>query len=70
VHASGQVASFDLEWKHGVDSLLRALNAGLPADMAASRMEIAGAEFNPRFDAPCEFIVTRLYSGQVRDPFT
>jgi len=68
VHASGQVASFDLEWKHGVDSLLRALNAGLPADMAASRMEIAGAEFNPRFDATLRIYRYRLYSGQVRDP--
>ena len=68
VHASGQVASFDLEWKHGVDSLLRALNAGLPADMAASRMEIAGAEFNPRFDATLRIYRYRLFSGQVRDP--
>jgi tRNA pseudouridine38-40 synthase len=68
VHASGQVASFDLEWRHGVDSLLRALNAGLPADMAVSRLEIAGAEFNPRFDATLRMYRYRLYSGQVRDP--
>jgi len=28
-----KVAAFDLEWQHSMDALLRALNAGLPADM-------------------------------------
>jgi tRNA pseudouridine38-40 synthase len=68
VHASGQVAAFDLEWRHGDDALLRALNAGLPADMAASRIEITGAEFHPRFDATLRTYRYRLYCGQVRDP--
>jgi tRNA pseudouridine38-40 synthase len=27
VHASGQVISFDLDWRHPTDELLRALNA-------------------------------------------
>ena len=68
VHASGQVAAFDLEWHHSMDALLRALNAGLPADMAVSRLEIAGADFQPRFDAILRTYRYRLYCGQVRDP--
>ena len=68
VHASGQVAAFDLEWRHSLDALLRALNAGLPADMAASGLEIAGAGFHPRFDATLRTYRYRLYSSQVRDP--
>ncbi len=68
VHASGQVAAFDLEWKHGLQSLLRALNAGLPADMAASKLELAGEEFHPRFDATSRRYRYRLYCRQVREP--
>src|SRR5512140_3740348 len=33
-HASGQVAAFDLDWKHGTDRLRDALNANLPDDLA------------------------------------
>ena len=68
VHASGQVAAFDLEWKHSLGSLLRALNAGLPVDIAASDIEAAGEEFHPRFDAISRSYCYRLYCGQVRDP--
>ena len=68
VHASGQVAAFDLEWQHSMDALLRALNAGLPADMGVKRLEIAGADFHPRFDAILRTYRYRLYCGQVRDP--
>ena len=68
VHASGQVAAFDLEWKHSLEALLRALNAGLPADVAASKLEPASEEFHPRFDAVSRRYRYRLYYGQVRDP--
>jgi len=68
VHASGQVAAFDLEWRHSMDALLRALNAGLPSDIAASRIEIAGEAFHPRFDAVLRTYRYRLYCGQIRDP--
>jgi tRNA pseudouridine38-40 synthase len=68
VHASGQVAAFDLEWKHSLEALLRALNAGLPVDMAASKIETAGEKFHPRFDASSRCYQYRLYIGQIRDP--
>jgi len=68
VHAAGQVASFDLEWGHSLDKLRDALNAGLPADMAVREVEIADANFNPRFDATSRQYHYRLFSGNVRDP--
>ena len=68
VHASGQVASFDLEWTHGLDKLRNALNASLPVDMAASKIEIADADFHPRFDATSRCYRYRLFCQNVRDP--
>jgi tRNA pseudouridine38-40 synthase len=68
VHASGQVAAFDLEWKHGLETLLRALNAGLPADVAASGLEMAAEGFHPRFDASSRCYRYRLYCSRARDP--
>lgn len=51
VHASGQVIAFDLPaWGHDAQSLLRAINARLPASIALQ--DIAPAPgFHPRFDA-------------------
>src|SRR5215208_2554872 len=56
VHATGQVASFDLDWSHSDEELLRALNAVLPADMAVHQARMVHATFHPRFDA-----ISRLY---------
>lgn len=50
VHAVGQVIAFDVNWRHDDQTLLRALNAHLPPDIALQ--EIAQAPgFHPRFDA-------------------
>ena len=68
VHASGQVASFDLEWVHSLDKLRDALNAGLPADIAASKVEIVDTNFHPRFDATSRRYRYRLFCRNVRDP--
>lgn len=68
VHAEGQVAAFDFEWPHGEAALRRALNANLPDDLAAQAVELAGAEFHPRFDARARRYRYRLFSGPVRDP--
>jgi tRNA pseudouridine38-40 synthase len=51
VHARGQVIAFDVDWRHGPDVLLRALNARLPASIVAHALDEAPAEFHPRFDA-------------------
>lgn len=68
VHASGQVAAFDLDWAHADQDLLRALNANLPADMAARDVHVAAKKFHPRFDATSRRYRYRLFCQPVRDP--
>ncbi len=68
VHASGQVAAFDLEWSHGLDALRNALNDHLPADMAVSAAKPTPAGFHPRFDAVSRHYRYRLFCQGVRDP--
>jgi tRNA pseudouridine38-40 synthase len=68
VHASGQVAAFDLEWNHPLDELVRALNSNLPAEMAVSAAKIVSNDFHPRFDATSRRYRYRLYCQPIRDP--
>ena len=68
VHASGQVAAFDLEWNHGLEHLRNALNANLPVDIAVKDVEIADAKFHPRFDATSRCYHYRLFCQNIRDP--
>ncbi|MBX3062061.1 MAG: tRNA pseudouridine(38-40) synthase TruA [Anaerolineae bacterium] len=69
VHASGQVISFDLDgWKHGDDTLLQAVNATLPTDIAILRLERAAADFHPRFDARSRTYRYLVYAAPVRQP--
>jgi tRNA pseudouridine38-40 synthase len=68
VHARGQVVAFDLEWRHGPQSLLKALNAELPADVSASTVELAQSDFHPRYDATARTYSYRLYCSSQRDP--
>jgi tRNA pseudouridine38-40 synthase len=68
VHASGQVAAFDLDWQHAESDLLRALNANLPLDMAARDVKVRTAGFHPRFDATSRRYLYRLFYQPVRDP--
>lgn len=81
VHATGQVISFAVEWRHEVDALMRALNVTLPEDIAVRdlrRLE-DGTDFHPRFSAtarvynytvlqtPTRQPLWRLRAWQVRD---
>lgn len=68
VHATGQVASFALNWKHADEDLLRALNAHLPADIAVRKVRIVSSEFHPRFDAIARSYQYRIYCQPTRDP--
>lgn len=68
VHAAGQVAAADLDWPHTLEELRNALNASLPPDIAVQRVQIAGAEFHPRFDAVSRWYRYRLFCQPVRDP--
>jgi tRNA pseudouridine38-40 synthase len=68
VHASGQCVAFDLDWHHPTDELLKALNANLPADMAANSIRVVKETFHPRFDATSRRYCYRLFCQPVRDP--
>ena len=68
VHAAGQVIAFDLEWKHTLDELQAALNAHLPADIAARSVQPAAGDFHPRYAARMRCYRYRIYCQPVRDP--
>ncbi len=67
-HASGQVAAFDLDWKHDLQKLQDALNANLPLDMAVREVQAAADDFHPRFHASSRCYRYRLFCASVRDP--
>ena len=68
VHATGQVASCDLDWSHSDEQLARALNAALPADLAVHKVRMVYAKFHPRFDATSRRYRYRLFCQPLRDP--
>jgi tRNA pseudouridine38-40 synthase len=68
VHASGQVISFDVNWRHGLDDLQRALNAVLPESIAVVELEQAAEMFHPRYDAVSRAYRYSLYTARVRNP--
>ncbi len=68
VHATGQVAAFDLEWKHSADKLLWALNKHLPSDLVVKNASLASADFHPRFDATSREYRYRVFFEPIRDP--
>ena len=68
VHASGQVAAFDLDWKHTPQDLCSALNANLPPEIAVQSVEQTGPDFHPRFDAAARTYEYRIICQPVRDP--
>jgi len=68
VHATGQVAAFDLAWLHTSEDLQKALNANLPLDVAISAVQTVSPVFNPRFDATSRRYLYRLFCQPVRDP--
>jgi tRNA pseudouridine38-40 synthase len=68
VHASGQVAAFDLDWPHTTEELQHALNAHLPADVAVMAAQEAAADFHPRYDARARTYRYRIYHLPQRDP--
>jgi len=68
VHAVGQVAVFELDWRHDTGRLLKAINANLPADLAAVSIQTVPETFHPRFDAFSRCYRYRLFCGEQRNP--
>ena len=68
VHAAGQVVVFSLEWPHGDEKLIKAINAKLPEDAAVREIHRVAADFHPRYDAASRSYLYRIYQHPQRDP--
>ncbi len=68
VHASGQVISFELDWRHDAESLRRAINSYLPDDIVLLKVEETAADFHPRYDARRRAYRYNLYNSPERSP--
>ena len=68
VHGLGQVVSFDLNWRHGDEILLRALNAHLPKSIVGQAIAQVPPSFHPRYDALARHYRYQLYSQPQRNP--
>jgi tRNA pseudouridine38-40 synthase len=69
VHAAGQVASVNLDTDIGADSVRRALNVRLPADIRVVSVEEARAGFHARFQSVAKSYRYRLSVAPVLSPF-
>ena len=68
VHATGQVASIDVEGGPPSARAAQALNAALPDDVAVLLAEEVDAEFNARFSARSRCYRYRVLAGRTRSP--
>lgn len=68
VHASGQVIAFDLNWQHSPEKLQQAINAYLPADVAARSIRPVAPDFDPRRHALARTYRYQLFFEAGRDP--
>ncbi len=68
VHATGQVIAFNLEWKHSLHELHRALNAKLPEDIVLRALSAVSDDFHPRFDARIRTYNYHIYNANIRSP--
>lgn len=68
VHATGQVISFEIDWKHSTSDLVSALNANLPPDVAVYSIAEVDPDFHPRYDALQRMYHYHLYFSPTRDP--
>ena len=68
VHAAGQVIALDLEWDHTEKELNQALNAVLPQDISAVRINRTRSDFHPRYDALSREYHYQILCSSIRDP--
>ena len=68
VHATGQVAHFDIRWNDPAAVLLAALNATLDRDVAVTWIAPAPAGFHARYSAIGRAYRYTLWIGPVRSP--
>ncbi|MEL7643226.1 MAG: tRNA pseudouridine(38-40) synthase TruA [bacterium] len=68
VHAIGQVASCNLEWKHSETTLVKALNARLPGDLAVRSVRLVDDTFHARYSASARTYNYRIYVSPSQNP--
>ncbi|MBI4786792.1 MAG: tRNA pseudouridine(38-40) synthase TruA [Chloroflexi bacterium] len=68
VHALGQGAHFDTNWKRPVATLQRALNAVLPTDIAVRSLVEVGKDFSARYSARSRAYRYTILNQPVRSP--
>jgi tRNA pseudouridine38-40 synthase len=68
VHAVGQVAALDLNWRHSPDALRDALNARLPRDLVVLDAEPVEDQFHPRFGARSRLYRYEIHCASLRHP--
>jgi tRNA pseudouridine38-40 synthase len=69
VHALGQVAGFALKRDIDAASLVRALNARLPATLRVLDASLVSPDFHARFDAVSKTYRYRIWNQEVLGPF-
>ncbi len=68
VHATGQVAHFDIDWNQPVDRLAAALNARLPAAVAVLGARQVGPGFHARHGASRRHYRYQIWQGGAWEP--
>ncbi len=68
VHALGQVISFEMGWRHGVNKLQRAINVNLPKDIVVLQIDETKPDFHPRYDARRRAYEYHIYNTSIRSP--
>ncbi len=68
VHATGQVASCNLDWKHSETALEKALNARLPGDLAMRSVRLVDDTFHARYSALTRTYSYRIFVSPSRNP--
>ena len=68
VHAMGQVVAFDTDARYDPETVLRALNARLPQDIAVRSARRVKPEFDPRRDAASRLYRYTLLVSGIRSP--
>ena len=68
VHAEGQVASAELETALAAETLVRALNAHLPRDVAVLEVAPAAPGFHARYDARAKVYRYSIWNGRQPSP--
>lgn len=69
VHALGQVASVQVTCSHGLEALLRGLNASLPPEVRVTAVEEAPPDFHARFSARSKTYRYLLRNAPIVSPF-